>query len=281
MPAEPSSAATNRLRILIIATVLALPASAGLAAPPPAPTQPAPPAAPPQPAPPAPPAAQPTPPASPSQPAQPAAPALAVQPLPTYPDISSDYSTLSLQKTVRQTFAGRLKRHGRKIYFEEQSSSSGPVGYNEYFIFDLDKNVLYRLLRDEQVYFEFPLTIEQRVEAIRKGWVPAAGIFSFNNINVTLSSKDIPLRPDIVDKRPVELNLREVTSEIPAIGTAPAHSVKYYSFVWLDPALQLPVKISFSTHATHMIVEYHNMAEGAVDPSLFEIPKDYVDLTPY
>jgi hypothetical protein len=203
------------------------------------------------------------------------------QPLPAYPDLTSEFTSLSILRNVAQNFTGTIKRHGRKIYLEEESTSSGPIGYNEFFIYDLDKNILYRLLRDEQVYFESPLSIDQRVEAIRKGWVPAEGLFPFGNVTVTLSSRDIPLRPDTVDKRPVELRLREITAEIPAIGTVPAKTVKYYSFVWIDPTVALPVKISYGANATHSVVEYHKITAKIADASLFEIPKDYVNLTPY
>lgn len=212
---------------------------------------------------------------------EPIVPPAPTEQLPAFPDISGSFTSQAILKTVVQNFTGTLKRHGRKIYLEEQSTSSGPVGYNEYFIYDLDRNRLYRFLRDEQVYFESTLSLNQRVDAIRKGWVPAEGVFTYRDIKATLSSKDIPLRPDVMDKRTVELNLREVTTEIPAIGAAPARTIKYYSFVWLDPSLNLPVKIAYSVNYTNLIVEYHNITEEPSDPSLFEIPKDYVDLTPY
>jgi hypothetical protein len=250
---------------LIIAAVLVLPSSRLFAAPPPPPALPQ--------------AAQTPVQAKPAETAGPATPA--VRPLPSYPDISSDFTSMAIRGRVTQNFTGKFKRHGRKIYFEESSSSSGPVGYNEYFIYDLEKNVLYRLLRDEQVYFESPMSLEQRVEAIRKGWVPAEGSLIFRNVKITLSSKDIPLRPDVMDKQPVELTLREVTAEIPAIGAVPARNTKYYSFVWIDPTLKLPVKISYAVNFSHQIVQYHNVVEESLDPSLFEIPKDYLDLTPY
>lgn len=205
----------------------------------------------------------------------------APQPLPAYPDLTSEFASKSIQKAVVQNFTGKLKRYGRKIYMEEEATSSGPIGYNEYFIYDLDKNMLYRLLRDEQVYFEAPLSIDQRVEAIRKGWVPAEGPFLFDTVTVTLSSRDIPLRPDTIDNRRVELRLREITAEIPAIGKAQAHTVKYYSFVWMDPTLALPVKISYGVNLTLLVVEYRNIATEAATPALFEIPKNYVNLTPY
>jgi hypothetical protein len=201
--------------------------------------------------------------------------------LPAYPDITSDFTSMAIRGRVTQNFTGTLKRHGRKVYFEESSSSSGPIGYNEYFIYDLENNMLYRLLRDEQVYFKSPLSLEQRVEAIRKGWVPAEGSLKFRNVEITLSSKDIPLRPDIMDKHPVELDLREVTAEIPAIGAVPARNTKYYSLVWIDPTFNIPVKISYAVNFSHQIVQYHNVVEQAIDPSLFDIPKDYLDLTPY
>ncbi|MBI3621947.1 MAG: hypothetical protein HY208_07165 [Nitrospirae bacterium] len=221
------------------------------------------------------------PPDKPAPSSEPAAPAPSDKPLPAFPDLTGAFTSKSILRSVVQNFTGTLKRHGRKIYLEEESTSSGPVGYNEYFVYDLDKNMLYRLLRDEQIYFETPLSIEQRVEAIRKGWVPAEGPFTFGNVTVTLSSRDIPLRPDTIDKRNVELRLREITAEIPAIGTVPARTVRYYTFVWLDPALTLPVRISYGANNTHSIVEYRDIATQSVDASLFDIPKNYVNLTPY
>jgi len=261
MRREPSSAARPLLWSLTVAALLVPPAARLFAAPPPPPAQP-------------PPAAQPAPPP----------PASAAHPgagMPAYPDITSHFDSMAMMSTTMQNFTGTLKRHGRKIYLDEQSTSSGPVSYNEYFVYDLDNNKLYRFLRDEQVYFETTLSLEQRVEAIRKGWVPSEGVFVFNTVKVTLSSKDTPLRPDTIDNRPVELNLREVTAGIPAIGAAPARTAKYYSFVWIDPAVKLPVKISYAVNFTHQVVEYHKIEEGPVDPSLFEVPKGYVDLTPY
>lgn len=262
---SPTSTSIIRRLALVIAAVLVLSSSPLFAAPPPPPALPQ--------------AAQSPEPAQLAEPEVPATPA--VQPLPAYPDITSDFTSMAIRGRVTQNFTGKFKRHGRKIYFEESSSSSGPVGYNEYFIYDLEKNILYRLLRDEQVYFESPLSLEQRVEAIRKGWVPAEGSLTFRNVKITLSSKDIPLRPDVMDKQPVELTLREVTAEIPAIGAVPARNTKYYSLVWIDPTLKLPVKISYAVNFSHQIVQYHNVVEGSLDPSIFEIPKDYLDLTPY
>ena len=268
-PHRPSlRAAVIRPLALTAALSAALPASLLWAAPPPAPAAPPAPQTPPTPA-------------EPAQPPQPAAPAPPPQPLPAYPDLTSNYTSAAILKTVVQTFTGKLKRHGRKIYLEEESSSSGPISYNEYFIYDLDKNMLYRLLRDEQVYFESELTIDQRVEAIRKGWVPAEGTFTFGATVVGLSSRDTLLRPDTIDKRPVELRLREITAEIPAIGAVKARTVKYYSFVWVDPNLSLPVKISYGANLTNSVVEYHNIVTETVDPSLLDIPKDYLNLTPY
>jgi len=245
-----------RLRTLIVAVFLALPAPSLLAAPPPPPTQP-------------------------PQAAQPETPSAPSAALPSYPDISSQFDSVTILNTTAQNFTGTLKRHGRKIFLDEKSASDDPVSYNEYFVYDLDHNRLFRFLRDEQVYFETTLSLDQRVEAIRKGWVPAEGAFVINKVKVMLSSTDTPLRPDIIDNRPVELNLREVTAEIPAIGTVPARTAKYYSFVWIDPALKLPVKISYAVNSIHQIVEYHQIKEETLDPALFDIPKGYVDLTPY
>jgi hypothetical protein len=256
MCADAGPAAALRLRTLIVAVFLALPAPTLFAAPPPPPSKP---------------------PLS-AQPAPPSPPAAA---LPSYPDISSQFDAVTMLNTTAQNFTGTLKRHGRKIFLDEKSNADDPVSYNEYFVYDLDHNKLFRFLRDEQVYFETTLSLDQRVEAIRKGWVPAEGAFVFNQVKVMLSSTDTPLRPDIVDHRPVELNLREVTAEIPAIGSAPARTVKYYSFVWIDPALKLPVKISYAVNSIHQIVEYHQIKEESLDPALFEIPKGYVNLTPY
>ncbi|MEW6325148.1 MAG: hypothetical protein AB1515_07150 [Nitrospirota bacterium] len=202
-------------------------------------------------------------------------------PLPAYPDLSSNFVWTSSLKTVQQVFSGKLIRRGRQIYLEEESSSSGPISYNEYHIHDFDKNMLYRVLRDEKIYFETPLTIDQRVDAIRKGWVPAEGNFLFGSVSVKLSSRDVPLRPDTIDGRPVELLLREITAEIPAIGSAPARTVKYYTFVWKDPAYALPVKISYGLNFSNVIVEYRDITLEPVEAELFAVPKDFVNLTPY
>jgi hypothetical protein len=219
------------------------------------------------------------PPAAPAAPTPPAA--SPVVPLPSYPNLTSDFTSTLVLQPVRQEFSGKLKRLGRQIYLEEESSSSGPISYNEYYIYDFEKNLLYRILRDERVYFETPLTIDQQVDAIRKGWVPAEGTFTFNNIIVKLSSRDILLRPDTIDNRPVNLLLREITAEIPAVGTTPTRSVKSYSFVWLDPALALPVKISYSANSAHTIVTYRNIELESAETNLFTIPKDYPNLSPY
>jgi len=203
------------------------------------------------------------------------------QPPPAYPDLSAAVTTTSLFKTVTQVFSGTLKRRGRMIYLEEATSSSGPISYNEYFLYDFDKGLLYRILREEQIYFETPLSIEQRVDAIRKGWVPAEGVLTVNDVNVALSSRDIPLRPDTVDGRPVELIVREFTADIPAIGSVPARSVKSYALVWRDPQHGLPVKIAYATTQVNLLVEYHEVVQEPVGPELFTIPKNFINLTPY
>jgi hypothetical protein len=223
--------------------------------------------------------APPAPPPQASQP-PPAAPPQTTPP-PAPPDLSAEVTTTSLFKAVKQVFTGTLKRRGRMVYLEEASSSSGPISYNEYFLYDFDKSMLYRILREEQIYFETPLTLEQRVDAIRKGWVPAAGVFTLNDVNVALSSRDVLLRPDTVGGRPVELLLREFTADIPAIGATPARSVKSYSLIWRDPGYALPVKIAYGTTQVTYVVEYRDIAQEPVEPELFAIPKGFVNLTPY
>jgi hypothetical protein len=202
-------------------------------------------------------------------------------PPPAYPDLSGNFISASNLQTVQQVFNGTLKRHGRLIYTQEESSSSGPISYDEYYIFDFDKNMVYRVLRDEHIYFETPLTLEQRVDAIRKGWVPAEGVFPFNNVNVTLSSRDVPLRPDTLDGRRVDLMLREISAEIPAVGSVPARTVKSYTLVWRDPVSSLPVKIAYGTATSNVIVEFRDITLAPVEAEIFTIPKDFVNLTPY
>ena len=211
-------------------------------------------------------------------PAKPAAPQPAE---PAFPDLTSHFIETSQLHGVHQIFNGALKRHGRLIYLEEESTSSGPVGYNEYQLYDFNKNILYRILRDEQIYFETPLTLQQRVDAIRKGWLPAAGVITVNKINITLSSRDIPLRPDTIDNRPVELALREITAEIPAVGKEPATTRRDYALVWRDPAYALPVKIAYSTIQNISVVEYRMITLETLKDDLFEVPAGFADLTPY
>lgn len=203
------------------------------------------------------------------------------EPLPAFPDLTSDYSEMSILSNIRQSFTGKFKRAGRQIYQEEESTSSGPIGYNEYFVYDFDKNMFYRMLRDEQVYFESPLTIDHRVDAIRKGWIPAEGEFKFLNATATLSTRDIPLREDTFDGRPVQLVLREITVSIPEIGSAPARSEKSYSFVWKDKEIALPVKIAYPKRQAVVIVEYHNVKLEPSEADLFTIPEGYINLTPF
>ena len=214
----------------------------------------------------------------------PPAPQAEAPPLPpvlAYPDLSSTFTWSSSLKTVKQIFGGTLKRHGRQIYLEEESTSSGPISYNEYHVYDFDKNMLYRVLQDEKIYFETPLTLEQRVDGIRKGWVPAAGVFAFNNVSITLSSRDIPLRPDTIDGQPVQLLLREISAEIPAIGAVKARTARSYTLVWQDPTYALPVKITYSVNFVNYIVEYRDIGKESLGADLFLIPKGFVNLTPY
>ena len=211
-------------------------------------------------------------------------------PLPAFPDLVSDFTRTSTLHSVQrkqfvrvvyQEFSGKVMRRGRKIYLEEDTSSSGPIGYNEYFLYDFDKNILYRLLRDEQVYFESKLSVLQRVDAIRKGWVPAEGSFSYEGVDVTLSSRDIPLREDTLDGRPVDLVLREIKAEIPAIGTIPEQTVNNYVLVWLDRDSALPVKVSYARNFVNVIIRYRNIMLEPADEEFFIIPEDYLNLTPY
>ena len=201
---------------------------------------------------------------------------------PAYPDASSSYTITNINKRINQQFAGQFMRQGRKIYLEEQRSSSGPISYNEYFIYDYDKNKLFRFLRDERVYFESYLTVDQRLDAIRRGWIPSEGSFPRDELKVQLSSREIPLRSDTYHDTLVELLVREITAELPPEGAGEGQTIREYALVWQDPAQNLPLKVIYTKSGyVKVIVTYEKITSELSEPEVFTIPKDYLNLSPY
>ena len=116
------------------------------------------------------------------------------------------------------------------------------------------------------------------------GWIPPEGSFSFNTVEIQLSSRDIPLRPDTYDETSVELLVREITAVLPPKDEdeGEGKTIREYSLVWQNPEQDLPLKVVYTKPGyMRVMITYEKITSEISDPTVFTIPESYLNLSPY
>lgn len=147
----------------------------------------------------------------------------------------------------------------------ESSGEPNRAGYAEYQLHDFARGRVYRVLPNDQIYFEGAWSRGAAAQAFLEGWGPRPA---------DLATRRIPLKADDLDGMPASLELMEYQ-----FGSgAPA-----YAFVWSSvPPGRLPLRVAYTQRGGQtVIVSYRSVETRAVDPSSLSVPEGFVNLSPF
>ncbi len=148
----------------------------------------------------------------------------------------------------------------------ESAGEPDRAGYAEYQLHDFVLGRVYRVLRDDRIYFEAAWSNAAAVQGFLEGWAPRP---------TDLVVRMIPLKDDDVDGTPATLALMEYRL---GSGRAPA-----YAFVWSGvPPGRLPLRVAYTQRGGHTVVlSYRRIELRGVDPSSMTVPEGFVNLSPF
>lgn len=148
----------------------------------------------------------------------------------------------------------------------ESSGEPERAGYAEYQLHDFALGRVYRVLRDDRIYFEAAWSNASAAQGALEGWAPRPA---------DLTVRTIPLKDDDVDGTPATLALMEYR-----LKTARAPS---YAFVWSGvPPGRLPLRVIYPQRGGHTVVlSYRAVEPREVDPSSMRVPEGFVNLSPF
>jgi hypothetical protein len=160
---------------------------------------------------------------------------------------------------------GQIYSSGKKVRVERND-----IDPPEISIFDYERRKEYRLYDDDRIFFESELSNTGFYKARREELIQAD-----EGPNVEVAH--LLLGEMVWDGRPCEIILK--------IRTLNRQGLTVYDYTFLWEALDLDhrtVKAAYyRTARMFIIVEYRNARQGSLEPTLFEPPEDYLNLTPY
>jgi hypothetical protein len=148
----------------------------------------------------------------------------------------------------------------------ESAGEPDRAGYAEYQLHDFVRGRVYRVLRNDRIYFEAAWSNAAASQGFLEGWAPRPA---------DLTVRMIPLKDDELDGVPANLALMEYRL---GAGRAPA-----YAFVWSGvPPGRLPLRVAYTQRGGQTIVlSYRNVEPRGVDPSSMAVPEGFVNLSPF
>ena len=183
-------------------------------------------------------------------------------------------STHIPQVREKSVMIGRIYALPPRIRFEPYGQE-GDGSYNEVHLYDFERKQMRRVFLDDKIYFEVELNENSRLKAMQDGWIPWK---DFPNTK----RRKIRLKEDLANDHPSVLNLLERRLEIPR---AKKSNLIYqeYSLFWEATDLKgLPVRIIyFLSDRTTVVVDFKNVKLENPDPSLFDPPNGFRNLSPF
>ena len=187
----------------------------------------------------------------------------------------ADYSSTKIpQAREKSVMSGSITASPPRVRFEPYSEE-GNVSYHEVHLYDFERQQMRRVFLDDKIYFEAELNENSRIKAMRDGWIP------WKDLPNTTRRK-IRLKEDFANDHPSVLYLLELKVEIPRAKKSKL-TFQEYSLLWEATDLKgLPVRIIyFLPDRTTVVVDYKNVKLEDPDPSLFEPPKGFRNLSPF
>ena len=182
------------------------------------------------------------------------------------PGISARLVTTLILHDGRQVrSSGKFYRYQNKVRFEPDGN---PGLTAEIELLDFDRSTLYRLIPEDRIYFESRLSPARIDKSVRESWIP---------IPKGWREDRILLRDDVWEGRPARIYLQ--IQRMPSTGKiGPAR----YALLWTERDSGVPLRVVYTDPQSHPImVDFKNLALGALDQNLFSPPPDYANLNPY
>jgi hypothetical protein len=139
------------------------------------------------------------------------------------------------------------------------------AGYAEYQLYDFVRGRVFRVLPNDQIYFEGAWSRAAASQGFLEGWAPRPA---------DLAVRMIPLKADELDGVPASLELIEYR-----LGSGPPA----YAFVWAGvPPGRLPLRVAYTQRGGQTVVlSYRSVEPRAVEPSSLTVPEGFVNLSPF
>jgi hypothetical protein len=188
---------------------------------------------------------------------------------------TADFTSRVIFKDREHTaMSGKIYLLPPRVRFELLSEEEDVI-YQEVQLYDFEHLKMRRVFQNDKIFFQIELTEKNRVKAMQEGWIPWK---DFPNTK----RRKIKLKEDLVNDHPCILYLQERKIEIPGGSKPPAHFFEY-SLVWEASDLKdLPVRIIyFLTNQRTVVVDYNNARLVDPEPTLFQPPEGFVDLSPF
>jgi hypothetical protein len=172
--------------------------------------------------------------------------------------VSSDGGTVSVTTRTLLLVEGAAR--------VESAGEPDRAGYAEYQLHDFVRGRVYRVLRNDRIYFAAAWSKSAAAQGFLEGWAPRPA---------DLTVRMIPLKDDELDGAPANLALMEYR-----VGAGRAAR---YAFVWSGvPPGRLPLRVTYTQQGGQTIVlSYRSVEPRAVDPSSMTVPEGFVNLSPF
>jgi hypothetical protein len=188
---------------------------------------------------------------------------------------TADFTSKMIFNNKEQTIlSGKLYTLPPRVRFEPHSEEEDEA-YGEVQLYDFEDQKMRRVFFDDKIFFQIDLTERNRFKAMLEGWIP------WKDLPNTKRRK-IKLKEDLVNGHPCILYLQERKIEAPADKKS-SFTFLEYSLIWEAADLkELPVRvIYFLPNQRTVVVDYKNARLSDMDPTFFQPPEGFLNLSPF
>lgn len=159
----------------------------------------------------------------------------------------------------------KIYKLGKLVRYEPQGSNLGEVN-----IYDFEHLMELRVIYSDKIFFERRINRNFLLRAERDGF--------YKPVDPDITIDKFRLKEDRFDNHPTILYL-----VVRSLKTGEKNITKDYSMVWEATDLgNIPVRIVYPTLGfSTVIVEYMNASLERLDPSLFQPPPEFLNLSPF
>jgi len=170
--------------------------------------------------------------------------------------------------------SGKIYTLPPRVRFEPRSEEEEEA-YSEVQLYDFENQKMRRVFFDDKIFFQIELTEKNRFKAMQDGWIP------WKDLPNTKRRK-IKLKEDLANDHPSILYLQERKIEVPGDKKS-SPILPEYSLIWEATHLKdLPVRIIyFLSNQRTVVVDYKNAKLADLEPTFFQPPEEFLNLSPF